>query len=140
MARRHGVRGVKGLGGIEGGDVGSERNMMELQCLVQAFCEARDWDQFHGPKDVAIGIATEAGELLANFRFLSDEQARTLLADGFRREGVEDELADVLFFVLRFAQRFDVDLPRALERKLAKNEARYPADKSRGSNAKYTEL
>jgi NTP pyrophosphatase (non-canonical NTP hydrolase) len=115
-------------------------SITELQEKVRAFCEARDWDQFHRPKDVAIGIATEAAELLAHFRFLSGEEAQNLLADPEKRERVEDELADVLFFVLRFAQRFGVDLAFALERKLAKNAARYPIARARGSNIKYTEL
>ena len=111
-----------------------------LQDKVRLFCEDRDWDQFHGPKDLAIGVVTEASELLELFRFLNEEDSFALVSDPHRRGAVEDELADVLFFMLRFAQRFDVDLVRALERKLEKNEARYPADKSRGSNQKSTKL
>ena len=123
-----------------GGEVEPQRTVSGLQGLVQGFCEARDWDQYHGAKDLAIGVATEAGELLAHFRFLSEEQVAALLADAAGREAVEEELADVLFFLLRFAQRFDVDLAAALERKLTKNGERYPVDKARGRNAKYTEL
>jgi NTP pyrophosphatase (non-canonical NTP hydrolase) len=111
-----------------------------LQQQVRAFCEARDWDQYHGPKDLAIGIATEAAELLAHFRFLSPEQSAQRLADPTQRQEIEEELADILFFTLRFAQRFDIDLAAALSAKLAKNNERYPVEKSRGRNAKYTEL
>lgn len=111
-----------------------------LQEKIRAFCEERDWDRFHGPKDLAIGAVTEASELLEHFRFVADEDAVALLADPAKREAIEDEIADVLFFVLRFAQRFDVDLVRASERKLEKNAARYPVEKSRGSNRKYTEI
>lgn len=107
---------------------------------VRAFCEARDWDQFHGPKDLAIGIITEASELLEHFRFQSDEQAMDLLNDPNIKEEIEDELADVLFFLLRFSQRFDVNLEKALLRKIEKSERKYPVEKAKGKNTKYTKL
>lgn len=116
------------------------KSLWELQATVRRFCEERDWDQFHGPKDLAIGAATEAGELLALFRFLSDEDSLAQLSDSAKRTQIEEELADVLFFVLRFAQRFDIDLGAALAAKLAKNAERYPVDKARGKNLKYTDL
>jgi NTP pyrophosphatase (non-canonical NTP hydrolase) len=112
----------------------------ELKKTVQEFCEARDWDQFHGPKDLAIGVITEASELLEHFRFLSDEQALALLHNPQQKEEIEDELADVLFFLLRFSQRFDIDLDMALLRKIGKSEKKYPVDKAKGSNQKYTKL
>ncbi len=114
--------------------------IQDLQKKVQKFCEARDWDQFHGPKDLAIGVITEASELLEHFRFLSDDQALALLENPQQREDVEDELADVLFFLIRFSQRFNVDLAEALVRKIEKSEKKYPIEKSKGSNRKYTEL
>lgn len=112
----------------------------ELQRKVQSFCEARDWDQFHGPKDLAIGVITEASELLEHFRFLSDEQALALLHNPQQKEEIEDELADVLFFLIRFSQRFDVDLAQVLIRKIEKSEKKYPVDKAKGNNQKYTKL
>jgi len=115
-------------------------SIIELQSLVKSFCEARDWDQFHGPKDLAIGVITEASELLEHFRFLSDEQAMELLNNPQQKEEIEDELADVLFFLLRFSQRFDVDLAQALSRKIVKSEKKYPVEKAKGNNRKYTRL
>jgi NTP pyrophosphatase (non-canonical NTP hydrolase) len=112
----------------------------ELMDMVQAFCEARDWDQFHGPKDLAIGVITEASELLEHFRFLSEEQSLDLLKNPEQKEEIGDELADVLFFLLRFSQRFDIDLAKALTRKIAKSETKYPVDKAKGNNRKYTKL
>ncbi|WP_136515965.1 nucleotide pyrophosphohydrolase [Geomonas edaphica] len=112
----------------------------DLKDKVREFCEARDWDQFHGPKDLAIGVSTEAAELLEHFRFQSDEQALALLSDPHSREEIEDELADVLFFVLRFSQRFNVDLNTALMRKIEKSERKYPVEKAKGKNTKYTKL
>lgn len=112
----------------------------ELMDMVQTFCEARDWDQFHGPKDLAIGVITEASELLEHFRFLTEEQALALLKNPQHKEEIEDELADVLFFLLRFSQRFDIDLANALTRKMGKSETKYPVDKAKGNNRKYTKL
>lgn len=107
---------------------------------VQAFCEARDWDQFHSPKDLAIGLATEAAELLANFRFLSPEQIADRLRDATGRQEIEHEVGDVLFFLLRFCQRCEIDPGAALRTKLAVNEAKYPVERARGSNLKYDRL
>ncbi len=112
----------------------------DLKKRVQKFCEDRDWDQFHGAKDLAIGVVTEASELLEHFRFLSDDQARRLLSTPIKRKEVEEELADILFFVLRFAQRFGIDLDQSLHRKLKKNAGKYPIKKARGRNLKYTDL
>jgi NTP pyrophosphatase (non-canonical NTP hydrolase) len=117
-----------------------QATVAELTKLVRTFCEARDWDQFHTPKDLAIGIATEAGELLELFRFLDEQESLALLHDPPKRRRIEDELADVLFFLLRFAQRFGFDLRAALESRLARNAERYPIEKARGSNKKATEL
>jgi len=115
-------------------------SISDLKRRVQKFCEDRDWDQFHGPKDLAIGVITEAAELLEHFRFLSDDQARRLLSTPLKRKEVEEELADILFFVLRFSQRFQIDLDQSLRKKLKKNAAQYPIKKARGKNLKYTEL
>ena len=110
----------------------------ELKNIVKQFCEDRDWNQFHNPKDLAIGIATEAGELLERFRFKSDiESEKLMLSD--KRSLVEEELADVLYFVLRFAQMNNIDLSAALENKIKSNGEKYPAEKVKGKNKKYDE-
>ena len=83
---------------------------------------------------------TEAAELLDHFRFLGEEECSQLLSDPGKRSAVEEELADALFFLLRFSQRVGMDLSLALERQLANNATRYPVDKARGRNLKYTEL
>ncbi len=118
----------------------SKKTIEYLQTKVRMFCEERDWDQYHGPKDLAIGVVTEASELLEHFRFQSDEQAQALLANPQSKEEIEDELADVLFFLLRFSQRFDVDITQALFRKIEKSEQKYPVEKAKGKNTKYTKL
>lgn len=107
---------------------------------IQSFCTARDWDQFHSPDQLAIGLATESAELLALFRFKTPAQTQALLQPGLGREKVCDELADIYFFLLRFAQMNQIDLSEALASKLAKNELKYPVEKSKGKNLKYDEL
>ena len=76
----------------------------ELKKRVQTFCEDRDWDQFHNPKELSIGLITESAELLEHFRFKDDEQMKELFKDNKKREEIEHELADSLFFILRFAK------------------------------------
>ncbi len=114
--------------------------LSELKALARSFCEERDWDQFHTPKELAIGIITEASELLEKFLFLDEAQASALFERADTRREIEDELADVLFFVLRFAQRFGIDLDNALANKTQANAERYPVEKARGRNVKYSEL
>jgi NTP pyrophosphatase (non-canonical NTP hydrolase) len=111
----------------------------ELTELVKSFCEERDWDQFHNPKDLAIGISTEANELLDIFRFKSEKDMQQLFIDKDKREHIEEEIADVLFFVLRFAQMNHIDLQSALEMKINKNALKYSVESSKGSNRKYNE-
>ena len=115
------------------------RTIAEAKEIVRRFCEERDWDQYHNPKDLAVGMVTEGSELLEIFRFKTPEDCRELLSDPKRLEEIRDELSDVFYFVLRFAQMNDIDLFSALEDKIAKNDAKYPADKVRGCNRKYDE-
>jgi NTP pyrophosphatase (non-canonical NTP hydrolase) len=109
-----------------------------LKDEVKRFCEARDWDQYHNAKDLAIGVSTEAGELLDLFRFKSPKEVEAMFQAGDEREEIEDEMADVLFFLLRMAQMNYIDFSGAFQRKMAKNEGKYPVEKSRGSNKKYS--
>lgn len=108
----------------------------DLSASVRAFCEDREWTQFHTPKELSIGMVTEASELLELFRFQSDAQMANLLSEASYREHIGDELADQLFFLLRFADLYGFDLSVELQRKIEKNNLKYPVDESRGSNRK----
>ncbi|WP_449463013.1 nucleotide pyrophosphohydrolase [Tardisphaera miroshnichenkoae] len=110
-----------------------------LKEAVKKFCDERDWGKFHTPKELAVGIVTESAELLQMFRFKSDEQVREMLQDQKRREQIGDELADALYFLLRFADVAGLGLSECLSSKLKKDAERYPADKLRGSNRRYDE-
>ena len=118
----------------------ARRTVAALKDQVERFCAEREWDRFHGAKESAIGAATEAAELLELFRFEAESDVDARMAEPGRRQSVEEELSDVLFFLLRFAQRYGIDLSAAFDRKMASNAARYPVEKARGSKRKYTEL
>ncbi|MEM4242440.1 MAG: nucleotide pyrophosphohydrolase [Candidatus Woesearchaeota archaeon] len=112
----------------------------ELKEKVRRFCEARDWDQFHNPKDLAIGIMTEASELLEHFRFKSDKEIDQMFNDPAKKSKISEEVADVFYFLLRLSQKYDIDMSSELKKKIQQNEAKYPLEKAKGSNKKYDEL
>jgi dCTP diphosphatase len=106
-----------------------------LQQRLAAFAAARDWDQFHSPKNLAMALSVEAAELVEEFQWLTEEQSRSL--DAERGERVRLELADVFIYLLRMADKLDVDLMRAADDKIAHNERKYPAERVRGDSRKY---
>lgn len=111
-----------------------EREMIwsTIQEKIQAFVHARDWDQFHDPKNLAIGISVESGELLQCFRFLEGNELELAMQNPEFRKKVIDEWADTLFFVARFAEKFGIDPVEAIENKLVLNAIKYPVEESRG--------
>jgi NTP pyrophosphatase (non-canonical NTP hydrolase) len=111
----------------------------ELQDQIREFCDEREWEPFHGPKDLAIGLVTEASELLQHFRFKTAEESATLFQSPSGREALEDEMADVLFFLLRMADLNAVNLSHALKNKMVKNAEKYPVERFRGIAKKYSE-
>ena len=112
----------------------------DLKEIVRKFSAERDWDQFHNAKDLAVGIATEAAELLEIFRFKSENEVEAMLKNPKSAKKIKDELADVFYFALRFAQKYDIDVSTALRTKIETNARRYPIGKAKGSNKKYTEF
>lgn len=116
-----------------------QQSIDQLMNIVKNFCEDRDWDQFHNPKDLAIGMSTEANELLDLFRFKSEQQMREMINDMEKRERISEELSDIFFFLLRFSQMYDFDMGDGLLHKIEKNNKKYPIEKSKGKNEKYTE-
>ncbi|MDP2750554.1 MAG: nucleotide pyrophosphohydrolase [Nanoarchaeota archaeon] len=115
-------------------------NVKDLKDKVKKFCEDRDWDQYHNAKDLAIGIITESSELLEHFRFKSEKQVEEMMKDPKKRQEISDEMADVLYFLLRLSQKYDIDLTKALDEKMKKNNEKYPVEKAKGLNKKYNEL
>lgn len=113
--------------------------LADLRKEVLAFRDARDWAQFHQPKDLALALSIEASEVLELFRFKSDAEVRSQVERGEVTE-LGHELADVLYWVLLLSHEAGVDLARAMEEKLAFNARRYPVELSRGRKEKYTAL
>jgi dCTP diphosphatase len=113
------------------------RDLEELKARVRDFVEERDWDRFHSPKNLAMALSVEASELVELFQWLTEEESGALDPD--RRRRVADELADVLWFLVRLSDRLGIDLLEAAERKLAANAAKYPADRVRGQSRKYSD-
>jgi NTP pyrophosphatase (non-canonical NTP hydrolase) len=102
------------------------------------FRDARDWEQFHGPKEMALALTAEAGELLQHFVWQNEDQSMRRVTE--RRDELASEMADVAILLFEMAANCNIDLAVALRQKLAHNEERYPVSKARGSNRKYNEL
>lgn len=107
-----------------------EQTIQDLSQRLLAFARERDWEQFHSPKNLAMALAGESGELLEHFQWLTEAQSQQLAAD--KKEAVAMELADILIYLLRLGERLDVDILDAAYRKMAINESRYPAQKVKG--------
>lgn len=105
---------------------------------IRAFIDARDWAQFHNPKELAAAIAIEAAELQEQFLWKDYDASEAHARD--RLEPIADEIADVAVYLFELADNLGLDLIAEMRRKMAKNAAKYPVEKAKGSNAKYTEL
>jgi NTP pyrophosphatase (non-canonical NTP hydrolase) len=113
----------------------SPATLEELAARLAEFARERDWDQFHSPKNLAMALAGEVGELLEHFQWLTEQQSRELAPE--TREAVALELADVLLYLVRMADQLGIDLADAAARKMLLNAAKYPAEQFRGSSRKY---
>ena len=102
----------------------------ELNRRLLAFARARDWEQFHSPKNLAMALAGECGEVLEHFQWLSEAQSAQLAED--KKFAVGQEMADILIYLIRLAERLDLDLIAAAEAKITHNEQRYPVTRVRG--------
>ena len=105
---------------------------------VRAFAAARDWEQFHTPKNLACALSVEAAELLEHFQWLTDAQSQTLAAD--KKQEVAAEAADVFLYLLQLCDKLGIDLIAAAQSKMLVNAQKYPVSTARGTAAKYTEL
>ncbi len=114
-----------------------DSELARLRELVRAFAEERDWDQFHTPKNLSSALSVEAAELLEHFQWLKTGEAAEL--GEAKAVQVRHEMADVLVYLVRLADKLDVDLYAAVLEKMALNRAKYPADKVRGDPRKYDE-
>lgn len=115
--------------------------MSDIKKLVDKiieFRDKRDWKQFHNPKDVAISLSLEAAEVIEHFQWKSEEEVKEYIK--FHKDEIGEELADVLYWVLLMSHDLGIDINEALEKKIKKNEEKYPAEKAKGKHTKYTKL
>lgn len=115
----------------------SDTSIEQLREQIRDFAAARDWDQFHSPKNLAMALIVEAAELVEHFQWLTAEQSASLPED--KSLEVERELADIFIYLIRVADKLDIDLLSAAHKKLKINAEKYPADTVRGSAKKYTD-
>ena len=114
------------------------KSINELISKIIGFRDARDWKQFHNPKDVALSLVLEAGEVMEHFQWKNIDEIEKHVVD--HKEEIGEELADVLYWILLMSFDLKIDILAALEKKIKKNEEKYPIEKTKGNAKKYTEL
>jgi NTP pyrophosphatase (non-canonical NTP hydrolase) len=113
-------------------------DLEKLQQAIQQFSLDRDWDQFHSPKNLSMALNVEAGELLECFQWLSEKQSKDLNDEQISE--VSDELADVFIYLIRLAEKLNINLIEVANNKIKKNGEKYPVEKSKGNSIKYDKL
>jgi len=111
--------------------------MDELIKMIRAFDVARDWEQFHSPKNLAMALSVEVAELVEIFQWMSEEESTQLSKD--KRAKLAEEIGDVMIYLVNLSGKFDIDPVTAAKKKLKLNEAKYPSHITRGSVRKYSE-
>jgi dCTP diphosphatase len=115
----------------------NQSDLLLLRDKLRVFAEARDWDQFHSPKNLSMALMVEVAELMEHFQWLTEAQSFDLAAKN--KSAVSEELADILLYLVRLSDKLEVNLLEAALRKLEKNAVKYPAELVRGSAKKYSE-
>ena len=109
-----------------------DTTVAQLRALVKNFVDARDWNQFHSPKNLSMSMAIEAAELMEHFQWLTPDQSHQIAHDEQTLGEIGEELADVLCYALALANQLNIDIAQTLHAKMQKNQAKYPADDFRG--------
>jgi len=112
----------------------------KLNFKLDDFIAERDWDKFHSPKNLAMALVVECSELVEIFQWMSEDQSKLVGKDDKARSKLEDEIADIFIYLLRIATKTGIDIEAATLAKIAKNAAKYPVEKAKGSAKKYDEL
>ena len=113
-------------------------DLERLTKQIIEFRDARDWKQFHNPKDCAISLSLEASEVLEHFQWKSKEEMEKYVVES--KQEIGEELADVLYWVLLMSHDLDINILEALDKKVSKNEEKYPVEKAKGVHTKYNKL
>jgi NTP pyrophosphatase (non-canonical NTP hydrolase) len=110
----------------------NDTTLTELKTLVAEFIAARQWEKYHTSKNLAMSIAIESAELMEHFQWLEPEKVQKLLADSESRAEIGDELADILIYTISFAIQADLDISEIVQRKMSRNEIRFPPQSDPG--------
>lgn len=113
-------------------------NLNRLKIRLREFAEARDWNQFHSPKNLSMALSVEVAEIVEHFQWITEEESKNLPKD--KLADIETELADTLIYLTRLADKLNIDLLRAASKKMEINEQKYSVDKAKGNAKKYTEF
>jgi len=116
----------------------SSIDLNTLKYRLRDFADTRDWNQFHSPKNLSMALSVEVAEINEHFQWLTQEQSKNLPLD--KLDEVANELADTLIYLIRLADKLDIDLLVAAHNKIELNEQKYPVDKAKGNAKKYTEF
>ena len=114
-------------------------NIIDFQKQLLDFADERDWDQFHNPKNLAMALSVEASELVEIFQWLTPEQAKVVMSSS-ESEHVKEEMADIMIYLIRMADKLNVDLEKAVADKIVKNAEKYPIKLARGNAKKIKNL
>jgi len=106
----------------------TQTTVAQLRDRIRQFVDARDWRQYHSPKNLTMALAIEVSELMEHFQWITPESSRTICDDPSKREAIRDELADVIGYALEIANELDIDVSTAMREKMVKNEAKYPLE------------
>lgn len=114
------------------------KTLEELTKRIVAFRDARDWKQFHNPKDLAISLVLEAGEVMEHFQWKSKEEMDKYVLE--HKDEIGEELADTLYWILLMSHDLNIDVIKSFEKKMKKNEEKYSVEKAKGKHTKYNKL
>jgi dCTP diphosphatase len=114
------------------------KEISEISEALEQFASKRDWNQFHSPKNLAMALAAEVGELLEEFQWLTEEQSKAISSEKLAR--IKEEIGDVFIYLIRLSSQLNIDLISAANDKILQNEQKYPVQKAKGNAKKYTEF
>lgn len=111
-----------------------------IRAFQRKFSKARDWDEFHTPKNLSIALAVEAAELLEHFQWLTADESKRIAKNPAKAKAVSDEVSDILYYLIRLSDILEIDLEKSFWDKMRRNEAKYPVKLAKGNAKKHTEL
>ena len=114
-------------------------DLNDLKNEIRNFVSERDWEQFHSPKNLAMALSVEVSELVEIFQWLDQEDSKNIMEKASKKSNVEEELADIFYYLLRLSDVLGVDLKAVLKNKIKKNAEKYPVEKAKGNAMKYNE-